>query len=120
MNIMEMLAAAQGIRILYDYGFELRDENFVELTFDQYQALKRQGVDTTQRWFRVTRGRFEDVNNPPAELPIVSESERESIFRAVRIIYRMSDASGGAFGSFRERLEYLRSRLPPIMVGGEY
>ncbi len=70
---MEALTAADALRVVFEYAFEIAEENFVELAAEQYAALEDQRGDTSKRWFRLTRGIFEDHNNPPEELPIVDE-----------------------------------------------
>ncbi|MFC1642321.1 hypothetical protein ACFL5O_06490 [Myxococcota bacterium] len=123
MTARKMLEVAQGMRLIYDYGFELKEESFVELTFEQYQTLRQQGVDTTQRWFRVTRGRsentdhFEGADDPAQGLAVVNETDRQRILEGMRLIYRMTSSDEVAFDSFRDRLEYLRQRLPAVVVG---
>ena len=77
-----------------------------------------QGEDAGERWFRITRGVFEDRNNPPAELPIVSQSQRERLLHAVKIVYAMSDEAGPEVTTFGQRLQWLRARLPAVLTGG--
>ncbi len=114
---MKYLELADALRVVYEYGFELAEEHFVELTDEQYASLARQGGDVSKRWFRISRGVFEDRNNPPDELSIVSEDEKARIFQGIELVYRMSEKSGRTFADFRARLGYLRGRLPPSITG---
>ncbi len=114
--MFDILMNAAAIRSVFEMQFEIKDENLIELTFEQYQSAKRQGFDVSERLFRVSRGMFEECNNPQAELKIVSESEIQDIKRAVSTIYRLSDKSGNEFNSFVDRLKYLEKKLPPIMT----
>jgi len=117
-SIVDLLESAEAIRVLYELGYEPRDDNFVELSAGQYQALHAQGDGARGRWYRITRGFFEDRNNPPPELPIVSEAQKERLLHAVEILYAMSADAGVEFTSFGQRLEWLRARLPAVITGG--
>ncbi len=111
------LELANALSVVFEYGFELMEEHFIELTAEQYESLARQDEDASKRWIRISRGVFEDRNNPPAELPIVSELEKERLLRAVELVNQMSEDSGRTFDDFRARLAYLRDRLPPAVTG---
>jgi hypothetical protein len=117
-TIFDLLEASEALRILYALGYEPRDENFVELTADQYEALRAQGGGSDGRWYRITRGVFEDRNNPPSELPIVSDPQREALLQAVKIVYDMTAGAEREFNTFSQRLAWLRSRLPAVITGG--
>jgi len=115
--MLNALMAAEALKVVFDHGFEIKDENFVELTFEQYAALEGQGTDISRRWFRLTRGIFEDRNNPPDEIPIVDENEKERIVAAVQLVHDMTSRADRAFGDFRERLAWLSERLPEAITG---
>ncbi len=115
--MLEALMAAEALRVVFEYGFEIGDENFVELTGEQYAAFKQQGGDISKRWFRLTRGIFEDRNNPPEEVPTVDEVEKHGILAAVRLVHEMTNRAGRPFGDFRERLAWLAGRLPEAITG---
>lgn len=114
--MFELFQVAQAIRIIFHYRFEISDENLIELTFYQYQSLKRQGYDVKEKIYRITRGMFEERNNLQTELPIIYESDVQNLKKAIELIYKMSDDSGGKFINFGERLDYLKKVLPPIMT----
>ncbi len=114
---MEVLKLANALSVVYEYGFELTEESFVELTYEQYASLEGQGEDISGRRFRISRGIFEERNNPPAELSVVNEAEKERLLRAVQLVYRMSEKSDRSFRDFRDRLAWLRDRLPPAITG---
>lgn len=116
MNMFEIIMNAVAIRAVFEMQFEIKDEHLIELTFEQYQAAKRQGFDVSERLFRVSRGMFKECNNPQIELNIVSESEIENIRKAIATIYRLSDKSGKEFDSFYDRLKHLKNRLPQVMT----
>jgi hypothetical protein len=46
---------------------------------------------------------------------LVDESERQSLLDAAVWITKVTDASGGLFPSFQERLQFLTSRLPDVL-----
>ncbi len=115
--MFEALEAADGLRVVFEYGFEIGDENFIELTGEQYASFEQQGGDVSKRWFRLTRGIFEDRNNPPEEIPTVDEAEKHRILAAVRLVHEMTNRAGRSFGDFRERLAWLAGRLPEAITG---
>ncbi len=115
--MLRFLELADALRIVYEYGFELAEENFVELTHEQYVSLEENDGDISKHWFRVSRGVFEERNNPPEELTIVDEHEKARILQAVELVCKMSDKSEQTFKDFRERLAYLKDRLPPSIIG---
>lgn len=115
--MLKALMTAQALKVVYDHGFEIKDENFVELTYDQYAALEHQGADISKPWFRLTRGIFEDRNNPPDEVPIVDESEKNQILEAVQLVHHMTSRADRSFRDFRERLAWLSERLPEAITG---
>ncbi len=115
--MFEALMAADGLRVVFEYGFEIGDENFVELIGQQYAAFEHQGGDLSKRWFRLTRGIFEDRNNSPEEIPTVDEVEKHRILAAVRLVHEMTNRAGRSFGDFRERLDWLAGRLPEAITG---
>ena len=117
-SIVDLLECAEAIGVLYELGYEPREDSFVELSAGQYQSLRAQGEDTRERWYRVTRGIFEDRNNPPPKLPIVSQEQKDRLLRAVGIIYAMSADAGAEVTTFSQRLEWLRGRLPAVFTGG--
>jgi len=51
------------------------------------------------------------------ELPIVTESEKKLLLAAVEFIYRGTKSMNEEKPTFQERLDYMRSRLPPIFTG---
>ncbi len=115
--MLEALMAAESLRVVFEYGFEIGDENFVELTGEQYSVFEEQGGDVSKRWFRLTRGIFEDRNNPPEEIPTVNEVEKHRILAAVRLVHEMTNRADRSFGDFRERLDWLAGRLPEVITG---
>ncbi len=111
LNFIELVAA---IPVIFKLGFPIKKENLVELSPEELSSLGRQGHDLSNKWYRVTRGIFEDCNNPPAEIPIVNASEANSLLRASEMIISMSEKSEREFQSFQERLDYCKGVLPPI------
>jgi hypothetical protein len=115
MDIGMLLHFAEAIRAIYDHEFEPSEDSFTECTFDQYESLERQGYDRTRRWFVVTGRWFEQVSRSSEELLLVDESERQSLLAAAAWTTKVTDASGGPFASFQERLQFLTSRLPDVL-----
>jgi hypothetical protein len=115
MDIAGVLRFAGAIRVIYDLDFEPRDDAFVECSREQYHSLVAEGQDPGRRWFVVTRGIFEQTNNPPRELRLVDDSERLLLLDAARWIHSVTDRSGESFSSFHDRMSWLKERLPPAL-----
>jgi hypothetical protein len=115
MSMFAFFRFASALRVIYEVDFEPRDESFLECSPEQYRELTAQGFDGRRRWFILTRGVFERANNPPSELRVVDEEERELLLGAARWIVEKTNASGGTFTSFQERLELLKDRLPEVL-----
>ncbi len=112
MSMFAFFRFASALRVIYEVDFEPRDESFIECSPEEYRQLAAQGFDGHRRWFIVTRGVFERENNPPGEVRVVDAEERELLLGAARWVYDKTNASGGTFASFQERLEHLKARLP--------
>jgi hypothetical protein len=117
MDIVAFFRFATAIKLMFEIGFEPCEESFTECSFDQYRALEEQGYDRGWRWFIVTRGLFEQQNNPPKELRLVDEAERALLLEAARWVHKVTDSSGTTFSSFHERMTYLKDRLPDALWG---
>ena len=117
MDIVAFFQFAEAIKLMFEIGFEPSEESFTECSLDQYRALEEQGYAQGRRWFIVTRGLFEQRNNPPKELRLVDEAERALLLEAARWVHKVTNASGNTFSSFHERMTYLKDRLPPALWG---
>ncbi|MEM7495164.1 MAG: hypothetical protein AAF471_03320 [Myxococcota bacterium] len=117
--MLPFIETAAALPAVYKLGFPIKEENIVELSPEQYASLERQGGDMSKKWYRVTRGMFEDCNNPPAELLIVNEREANSLLRATALIMSTSEDSKRTFNSFQERLDYCKGVFPSIFALSE-
>jgi hypothetical protein len=81
----------------------------------QYQSLERQGHDRTQQWFVVTGGWFRQGLLTSEELLLIDGSERQLLLATAAWIVKRTDASGGPFSSFQDRLQSLTSDLPEAL-----
>jgi len=122
MNLFTALFGfAPGIRIVYRFGVELTERDFIELTPEQYDAYRRKVGPTTERIYRIA------IVEPTAiertsekvtwELEIVTEQEKLCLLAAVGFIRKCSKELDGQNPSFADRLEFLRQRLPPELTG---
>ena len=53
------------------------------------------------------------------ELSVVTESERQLMLDAVDFVYRASAEMPDKSATFQQRLDFLRRRLPPVVIGDE-
>ena len=89
----------------------------------QYAAYASREGEPIEEIYRIVQFEPEAVERTPEkvtlELSIVTESHKELLLRGVRFVYRATEEMRQPNPSFEERLDYLRQRLPPIIVGDE-
>jgi len=100
---------------------EFTEDSFASLTPAQSEALARRGERFTEPVYRVTTIEPQAIERSAEkvtmELSIVTESERQLLLDGVAFVYRASAEMNEQTPTFAQRLEYLRSRLPPIILG---
>ncbi len=118
MNIFDMLfgLGGQAVQALFQLGFLPAEEDFLELTEEQYAALRRQ-QEVEERYFMLapmdTRVALDEEWN---EISIVSESEKAALLEAVALIEKYSE--GKNFTSGQEKLRYAAGRMPSCFTKG--
>lgn len=109
-----------ALQIIFTHEIEFCEDSFVELTPEQYNALKRRGGNPSGILYRIVEFEPEAIERTAdkitLELTIVDESERQLILHAVKFVYHASELMSDQNLTFADRLEYLRPRLPPIVT----
>jgi hypothetical protein len=110
-----------GIQVVYRFGCELTERDFMELTPEQYDAYRRKVGPTQQRIYRIVLIEPSAIERTSEkvtyELEIASEQEKSCILAAVDHIRNCSKELNPTSPTFAERLEFLRQRWPPEVTG---
>ncbi len=112
--MLRLFRLASALRVIYELGVELKKEDFLELTPDQYESLISQGGDANKKWFYITPSKVK--NAKAGEFAIVNEMEKKDLLTAVKFIYQESGNKVQPYTSFKERLLILKSILPPAIL----
>ncbi len=111
-----------ALKIIFKSEIEFTEGCFVKLNSAQRKAFKHKMGESKELIYRVVPfepsviERAEDKIT--VELSIVTGSERRLLLDAVDFVYRASAEMPGKSPTFKQRLSFLRTRLPPIVVGG--
>jgi hypothetical protein len=112
--MVEYFQLRTALDVIKKLGLELKEENFFEMTEEDFQQVRAYGgpnLDPTRRWFTV----YHKAMKTTKDFPIVTEEERYYLLKAVEYIYKMTE--GMEFDSFGERLFYAQGTLPPVSTG---
>ena len=101
-----------AIKVIFELGYEPKEEFFFELTEEQYRQLEKKGEDVSKTWYTL----IPDEKNDVPEHLIADEYEKESLIDGVKCINDICRKSETKkqFSSFEEKLEYLATILPPV------
>jgi hypothetical protein len=123
-QIVNLLSAFQlipALQTIFTTEIEFVDDSFRELSAEQYQVFRSKHGQEPERIFEIVPIERTVVERTQEkitlELPIVTESQRKLLLEGVKFIYRCTTSDGlPANTSFQDRLEYLRTKLPPVML----
>lgn len=111
------------LQVIFKSEIEFTADSFIELNAAQREAFKHKMGHSEERIYRVVPLEPTVVDRQDEkvtlELSIVTESERQLLLDAVDFVYRASAAMPEKNPTFAQRLDYLRPRLPPIVIGEE-
>ncbi len=109
-----------ALQVIFTQEVKYTEDSFADSTTEQSEALARRGERFTEPVYRVTTIEPQAIERSAEkvtmELSIVTESERQLLLDGVAFVYRASAEMNGQIPTFAQRLEYLRSRLPPIVT----
>jgi len=104
------------LQLIFKLGIEPKDEYFYEFTEEDYNQLKTQGeaAEGTMYMFIPDNYKYQASN----EVQVASESEKNSILEAAKIIERYREKSKLTFNIYEDKLKYAASRLPAVFSEG--
>lgn len=118
MSLFDLLfGGGQSIQIIFRNGFIPTENDFLELTEEQYERLRATGETGSGRFFMIAPQDPHICIDPEAnEVFIVSESEKELFLQGARLIDRYCE--GQTFQTDKEKLRYMASQLPDVFSNG--
>ncbi len=121
--MLNQLRLIPALQVIFQNNIEFTPESFAELTEPQREAYDRKVGETTEKLYRILPIEptvlERDEEKITLELTIVTESERSLLLDAVAFIYCASAEMKTPHPTFEQRLEYLRPRLPAVVIGNE-
>jgi len=116
MGIVDFLQVSLIMDLMLELDYDPRVDRFLECSPEQYQALSEQDYDTSTRWFVISRSTDEPAREPPTDVRLVAEPERDLIVQVALGIQEETEASGETFSRFRERVEHVSNTMPQLVA----
>ena len=119
-----MLAAFRlipALQVIFSTNIEYFEDSFRELSPEAYAMYVRDHGESPERIFEIVAIERTAIARTPEkvtyELNVVTESQRQLLLEGGKFIYHCTRETEFPPGSdFLDRLEYLRKRLPPVML----
>ena len=112
-----------ALQLIFRTEIEFTADSFVELNRSQREVFQQKMGDSDDRIYRVVLLEPTVVQRQDEkvtlELSVVTESERQLMLDAVDFVYRASSEMPDKSATFQQRLDFLRPRLPPVVIGDE-
>jgi hypothetical protein len=110
-----------ALQVIFTTEIEFVEDSFRELTPEQYEAFGREHGSEAETVFEIVAIERTAIKRTPErvtfEMNVVKGSERKLLLEGVKFIYHCTkDDVLPVDASFGDRLEYLRKRLPPVML----
>lgn len=121
MNLFGAFQLIPALQLIFTTEIEFAEDCFRELTVEQYESFRRKHGQQTERIFEIVPIERTVIKRTKKkitiELPVVMESQKKLLLEGVKFVYRSTSSDGLPDDTrFQDRLEYLRKRLPPIML----
>jgi hypothetical protein len=117
-DIHEMLfELAPAITQVFQMGYLPSEDEFYELTPEQYEAFYAQVERTEERLFMLLP-KNPEFQNSSREISVVTERQISWFKRAGEVIEAYCKDSGKTFKNFEEKLAYCATMMPPVFSDG--
>lgn len=103
------LNVAPAVQAIFKLGFKPKEEEFYELTEEQYEKFKEQGQEITCKWYLLLPKKYSVQGN---EVITVNEKQKESLLKAAIKIEKYCEGDEKSFENYEEKLYYAASRMP--------
>lgn len=119
MDIFDLLFGwgGQAIQLTFQYGFILKEEDFLELTDEQYLQFHIKMGECNEKIFMIAPADPRNaIEADSTELPIVTESQKDAFLEAAKDIEKYCE--GKDFHTDEEKLRFAARHMPDIFSKG--
>ena len=110
--MFEFIGIMTAIEEVFRLGFELGEEDFLELEYYQYRRLMDDGYDVKNKWYCINPEKSYN-SGLYKETFIVNEEYKVDLLKAVLFINKQAKKCNKELLTFQEKIFYVRSTLPP-------
>lgn len=103
------------IKFIFKMGFEPKEEDFFELTEDQYARLKDEGEEINTKWYLLLPKDYAAQGN---EVITVNANDKENLLKAAIKIESYCKNEHKVFKNYEEKLYYVATCMPEIFSKG--
>jgi succinate dehydrogenase flavin-adding protein (antitoxin of CptAB toxin-antitoxin module) len=112
-----------ALQLIFKTEIEFSEDCFVELTPSQREVFEQKMGHSDEQIYQVVVLEptvvLRQEEKITLELSVVTESERQLMLEAVEFVYRATEEMPDETTTFQQRLDFLRRRLPPVVIGDE-
>jgi len=101
-----------ALKVIFEIGFEPKEEEFYEFTEEHYEKFHREVGDTSEKMYMLLPKDYRHLS--AHEVIAVTETERNSLLKANQIIDRYCLGSGKKFNTYEDKLRYAAKMLPSV------
>ena len=110
-----MFNLGPAIMAIFQIGFEPKEEDFYELTEEQYVELKAEGTEINCKWYLLLPKDYSLQGN---EVITVNENQKDDLLRAAEKIESYCTDIEKIFKSYKEKLYYVAELMPKVFSEG--
>lgn len=116
MNLFDLFfVTGPAIQVIFKLGYVPKDEEFYELTYQQYQRYFETFEATDEKIFMLLPDERQKYKVFAAnDVFCMTESEKESLKRGEAVIEKYCEDSHQQFNNYHEKLCYAASVLPDV------
>jgi len=103
------------ISFIFKMGFEPKEEDFYELTEEQYVKFKAQGEEITTKWYLLLPKDYPVQGN---EVITVNANDKENLLKAAIKIESYCKGEHKVFKNYEEKLYYAATLMPEVFSQG--
>lgn len=120
MDAFDLLFGPVGPALIYIFkiGYIPNQDDFLELTEQQYAAYFKQCGDTNERIFMFAPQKSNLLNDDYNEISCLRESDIEGFKAAIDLIQHYCSKEDKVLNTTEEKLRFMASRLPKAFTEG--
>lgn len=119
MDVFDLLfgLGGQALQSIFQLGFIPQEDDFLELTEELYRQFRLKEGECDEKIFMIAPTNPQNVvEADSAELPIVTESQKNALIGAAAIIEKYCE--GKDFHTDEEKLQFAAKHLPDVFSRG--